>query len=158
MTSIGYMYRLREATGAEVRSVVRQCVGVPCWTFGGASLWDVVPEKGRENLRPITRLGDIDHLDITGDFGHAFSERAEVRWKRLDDDAYDVLILSETELFIEDACPLTCEGAPWEIERPTKAMILQTDDRPAIKYVLYRAPLGALQLVRLAGLAEEKQR
>ncbi len=157
MTSIGYMYRLREATGAEVRQAVRQCVGVPCWTFGGASLWDVVPEDGSANLRPITKLSDIDHLDIRGDFGHAFSERAEVRWKRLDDDAYDLLVLSETELFIEGARPLTCEGAPWEIERPAKAMILQTDKRPAINYVLYRAPLGALQLVRLAGLAEEER-
>lgn len=157
MNAIGYIYRIREATGAEVRQVARQCVGVPCWTFGGAALWDVVPADGRANLRPITQLSDIDHLDVCGDFGHAFSERAEVRWKRLGDDAYDVLILSETELAIAGACPLTCEGAPWEIERPTTAMILQTDRRPAIKYILYRAPLGALQLVRLAGLAEEKR-
>lgn len=158
MNAIGYIYRICKATGAEVRQVARQCVGVPCWTFGGAALWDVVPADGRANLRPITKLSDIDRLDIRGDFGHAFSERAEVRWKRLDDDAYDVLILSETELSIAGACPLTCEGAPWEIERPAKAMILQTDKQPAIKYVLYRAPLGALQLVRLAGLAEEERR
>lgn len=158
MNNVGYMYRLCEATGAEVRRMVREYVGIPCWTFGGASLWDVVPADGSANLCPITQLSDIERLNIRGDFGHAFSERAEARWKRLDDGAYDLLVLSEAELFIEGACPLTCEGEPWEIERPAKAMILQTDKRPAIKYVLYRAPLGALQLVRLAGLAEKERR
>jgi hypothetical protein len=153
MSTTGYIYRLFEATGDRVRDAVRAYVNIPCWTFGGASLWDA----GRANLRPITRLEDIALLDVSGDFGHAFSANAEVRWKRLDADSYDVLILSEQPLNIEDARPLTCEDAPWEISRPQKAMILQSGDRPALKYVLYCAPLGALQLMRLTGVATEEE-
>lgn len=157
MSTTGYIYRLLRATGDRVRDVVRTYVKIPCWTFGGASLWDVRPEEGRANLRPITRLEEVAALDVSGDFGHAFSASAEVRWKRLEDNSYDVLILSEQPLSIQDARPLTCEGAPWEISRPQHAMILQSGDRPAIKYVLYCAPLGALQLMRLTGLATEEE-
>ncbi len=157
MSTTGYIYRLLDATSDRVRDAVRAYVNIPCWTFGGASLWDVQPDAGRANLRPITRLEDIALLDVSGDFGHAFSANAEVRWKRLDADSYDVLILSEQPLNIEDARPLTCEDAPWEISRPQKAMILQSGDRPALKYVLYCAPLGALQLMRLTGVATEEE-
>ena len=69
MSTTGYIYRLFEATSDRVRDAVRAYVNIPCWTFGGASLWDVRPDEGRANLRPITRLEDIALLDVSGDFG-----------------------------------------------------------------------------------------
>jgi len=89
------------ATGDRVRDAVRAYVNIPCWTFGGASLWDVQPDAGRANLRPITRLEDIALLDVSGDFGHAILCQCRGALERLDADSYDVLILSEQPLSIE---------------------------------------------------------
>ncbi len=157
MNGAGYIYRMANASSARLFELVRDYVGLPCWTFGGATLWDVEPERGRENLRPIERLTDMARLDPGGDFGHAFTERAEVRWKRLGRDVYDVLVLSEQSLDIAGARLVTCEGAAWQTEAGNGAAIVQTDHRPRINYILYRAPNAAVELIRYTSLEPEGQ-
>lgn len=157
MNGTGYIYRMANASAAHLFELVRDYVGLPCWTFGGASLWDVDPARKHNNLRPITSLTDMAALDTSGDFGHAFAERAEVRWKRLGHDVYDVLVLSEQSLDIAGARPVTCEGAAWQTEAGDGAAIVQTDHRPRINYILYRAPNAAVELMRYMSLEPEGQ-
>lgn len=101
----GYLYRCAHADGATLKQLVKDFVAVapPCWSFGGAVLWDVEPAKGRENLRPVQEVTEPAALDISGDFGHAFSRQAEIRWKRREDGDYDLLLLTETALTPERA-------------------------------------------------------
>ena len=175
----GYVYRIANADGETLLRVIRAVIALPCWTFGGASVWDFDAAK-RDNLRPISKIMSAtavtkDH--IKGDFGHAFARNAEVRWKRRDAQTYDVLILTEEQspqwmrsnedqsLAILDqeqqsithAQPLTVAwrdargrlitGA-WSTSDGGNAGIVQSDNRPSIKYVTYHALNGATQFVR----------
>jgi hypothetical protein len=93
--SNGYLWRLPKANATTLKNLIAAVFPSTCWCFGGALLWDVNPENGRENLRPIEEM-DASRVNINGDFGHAFAEHAEVRWKRRDAGDYDVLLLAET--------------------------------------------------------------
>jgi len=147
--SIGYIYRIAKASATEVQDIVATHVGAG-WTFGGAAQWNLDTKKLRENLRPIDSFTASAHVNVCGDFGHAFSQAAEVRWKRRDDDIYDVLILSETPQNINGAVPLDItQGAQWRTRMYAKAAIVQTDACPAIAYIDYLAPNGAVQFQRL---------
>lgn len=146
----GYIYRVERADWPRLANIIAECVGASGWTFGGAAQWDFAPQLGRDNLRPIIKFPREGALDPKGDFGHAFSQRAEVRWKRRDDGAYDVLILSEKEQTIEGAKPLHIgEAQHWRIRKHKKAAIIQTAHRPAIRYIDYLVPNGAVQFQRL---------
>lgn len=144
----GYIYRIARADAALVRTLVADIVGSTGWTFGGAALWDLDVTQRQSNLRRISSVaGDLGaNLDVRGDFGHAFSDAAEVRWKRRDQDVYDVLILSEQERMIENAQPLT---GPWTTQRQDNLTMMQTgpDNRP-LGYVTYHASNGAVQFIR----------
>jgi hypothetical protein len=157
----GYIYRVANADATQVQTIIAQHIGNGR-TFGGAAQWDFDTSKGRENLRPIKQFtGTVALDDLKGDFGHAFSEKAEVRWKRRDDGAYDVLILSEKEQHVDGAVPLhvqhwnnktrSWENGDWTIRRPDKAAIQQTAGRSPITYIDYLAPNGAVQFQRLVG-------
>lgn len=141
----GYLYRIARADAARVRELAREVVGLPCWSFGGAALWDLDPDKGTDNLRPVKALGRLEDLDLRGDFGHIFSARAEVRWKRRDDGDYDVLVLSEQPLSIAGAQTV---GEAWDVEKHPVRKMIQTGQYPPLTYLTYHAPNGAAQLVR----------
>jgi hypothetical protein len=143
----GTVYRIPQADQARLRQLVAAYVELPGWTCGGAALWEFDPQRGQENLRPMTLFNDIHDLRTDGDFGHAFSGAAEVRWKRRDQDTYDVLILSETTLDIADAEPL---GASWIVQDSGKLAIIQSTRHryPPIAYRTYHAPNGAVQFIR----------
>lgn len=96
----GCLYRIAPTDAARIRTLTQDVVGLPCWSFGGAALWDLDPDKGVNNLCPIKELRRLEDLDLRGDFGHIFSARAEMRWKRRDNGEYDVLVLSEQPLSI----------------------------------------------------------
>jgi len=145
----GYIYRVAKASAAEVQDIVATQVKQGS-TFGGAAQWDLDTKKLRENLRPIAPFTAAALVNVCGDFGHAFSQAAEVRWKRRDDGAYDVLILSETPQNINGAVSLVItQGAQWRTRMYAKAAIVQTDACPAIAYIDYLAPNGAVQFQRL---------
>lgn len=157
----GYIYRIAKADADRLKELVRNVVGFPCWTFGGASVWDfdATLKDIRLNLRPITTIDKSQTLDTRGDFGHAFSEKAEVRWKRIGQDSYDVLILSETAQTIQGAYEIQPERLDntqgklikdrWRANEPgANVAIIQTDNRPTIRYVTYSTPQGTVQFMR----------
>lgn len=152
----GFIYRIAEATGKQVRDYIRTYVGTSVTTFGGAAQWDFDPHS-KENLRSIIKT-DKD-VEIRGDFGHAFSEQAEVRWKRRDDGRYDVLVLSESPPIIPGAVPL-CPyepGTNWEVRKPGPGLgLLQTGGESAIRYFDYLAPNGTVQFQRLVSMKEAR--
>ncbi len=147
----GNVYRLCPIDAAQLVQLVATIVGLPCWSFGGAALWDFDPAKGTANLRPIRELRKPDDLDLRGDFGHIFSTRAEVRWKRLSATGYDVLVLSETPQQIEGAHTI---GSAWTVTRPAHAdvAIRQTGGRQSLICIAYHAPNGAVQFLRYTGV------
>jgi hypothetical protein len=154
----GYVYRVASADEQQLRALIEDHIGNDGWAFGGAAQWDFDAGRGRANLRPIEPFAGAAIIDVEGDFGHAFSANAEVRWKRRDD-AYDVLVLSEKPRTVQGATPLhvphwnsdtrSWEDGGWTIQRPDKAAIRQTTGRPSIGYVDYLAPNGAVQFQRL---------
>ncbi|HNP69952.1 MAG TPA: hypothetical protein PKK15_02540 [Kouleothrix sp.] len=157
----GYIYRVEHASEQDLLALIARHVGDTGWTFGGAAQWDFVAGSGRGNLRPIERYAAATSINVDGDFGHAFNADAEVRWKRRDDSAYDVLILSEQEQHIDGATPLCVrhwnlktkawEDGDWTIQRHKVAAIRQTAGRSSLIYIDYCAPNGAAQFQRLAG-------
>lgn len=161
-TNTGYIYRVAHANADTLRRIAGQLVGLPCWTFGGASIWDMRPERGQANLRPmvkLTRPEQLADIDVSGDFGHAFSHDAEVRWRRIARDDYDVLILSEAPLSVDGASEIAIE---WRVGEETElrwhrwqtresgrlAVVHSGEGRLAIRYVTYHAPGGAAQFMR----------
>lgn len=151
----GVIYRVACADADNVRTIAQEVVGLPCYTFGGAILWDMDAHKGTENLRHLQYLTsslDEDASLLKGDFGHIFSSRAEVRWKRKTQDTYDVLILSDQPPPIEHAVAI---GGPWHTSEPGKHSILQSNKRPPLSCIYYYAPNGAVQFVRYVGQRKE---
>ncbi len=159
--SNGYIYRVADITADRLREIVTQIVGASGWTFGGASVWDfdATLKDVRQNLRLITPFDTNQTLDTQGDFGHAFSTKAEVRWKRTGKDSYDVLILSETAQTIQGAYEVQPERLDnaqgklikdrWHTNEPgANVTIIQTDNRPGIRYVTYSTPQGTVQFMR----------
>ena len=159
--AIGYIYRVAKADAERLRAIIAGRIGAGS-TFGGAAEWDFDAKRGRDNLREVKHFADVASIDLRGDFGHAFNADTEVRWKRRDDGDYDVLILSETPQTIEGALPLrwwnSAQGVwtdyLWRTRRYATAAIIQSEDHPAIRYIDYLAPNGAVQFQQLV---EERQ-
>jgi len=144
-TQPGYIYRIARADAATLQQLVAEIVGPTGYTFGGAALWDLDAARQQENLRPIQAVDLTANLDVRGDFGHAFSDKAEVRWKRRDQDVYDLLVLSEQPQSIADAHPV---GGPWTTQENAQLAVMQTGAYQPISYRTYHAPNGAVQFVR----------
>ncbi len=141
----GYLYRIYPADGNRLRTLVRELVGLPCWSFGGAARWDLTPALEQVNLRAIRKLNTVDDLDLRGDFGHAFAKPAEIRWKRRTTTSYDVLVLSEQQLIIPNMEVL---AEQWRTSTSDRRKVLQEGDRPALSFIAYHAPNGAVQFLR----------
>ncbi|WP_322511244.1 hypothetical protein [Chloroflexus sp.] len=135
----GYIYRCAPISADQLRKLIEQQVGLPCWHFSGASLWR------QPTLSAIQKLGHKFDVDVNDDFGHAFSNKAEVRWKRIDLDTYDVLILSEQNLSIEGAYSL---AGDWEVREHQQRRLIQSGKRERIVYYTYHAPSGIAQFTR----------
>lgn len=153
---LGYIYRVAKASAEQLQAIITTHVGAGS-TFGGAAEWDFESKRGRDNLRPIKQFADAAAIDVRGDFGHAFNADTEVRWKRRDGGQYDVLILSEKPQAVDKAQSLrwwnsaqdVWEDYVWRTRRYEKAAIIQADNYPAIRYIDYLAPNGAVQFQQL---------
>ncbi|OAN47266.1 hypothetical protein A6A03_00530 [Chloroflexus islandicus] len=132
----GYIYRCAPITAAQLRDLITQQVGLPCWYFSGTHLWQAPA---------LTALERSAQIDVNRDFGHAFSQQAEVRWKQLDSDAFDVLILSERALTIPGARTL---ASAWEVREHPQRPLIQSGKRQQLVYYTYHAPNGAAQFTR----------
>lgn len=143
----GYLYRVCPADEARLRALLAELLTPPCWTFGGAALWDFVPAEGTANLRPLARVESaaaLAAIDVTGDFGHCFTAAAEVRWKRRDETSYDVLVLSEQPLAIAGATTLA-DG--WALDA-RRDVALSGGQHATLRAIPYQAPNGAVQVLR----------
>ncbi len=153
----GVIHRVARADAHTVRTIAAEVVGFPCYTCGGAILWDMDAQKGTANLRElqhITSSLDEDASLLVGDFGHIFSPRAEVRWKRRAQDTYDVLILSDQPpTTIDQAVAI---GGTWHTSELGKHVILQSNQRPPLACIYYYAHNGAVQFVRYVGQRKEE--
>lgn len=159
----GHIYRIARADKQRLLKAIGDHVGGTGWTFGGAAQWDFDPylDNKRKNLREIKKFPTQTSIDVSGDFGHAFNSRAEVRWKRRGDDVYDVLVLCETQCSVDGATELCVRhwdiqqqqwiDGEWTTHSPGVAAIHQTAGRPSLLYIDYCAPNGAVQFQRLAG-------
>lgn len=164
----GYLYRCAQADGATLRSLVQDLIGLPCWSFSAAILWDVEPDKKSANLRPISKVSDLTTLDIRGDFGHAFSQQAELRWKRRDAQTYDLLLLTEAPL-LPNQVGLFGAQPLWEFPEVRRAALgsanLQDTPREeraqGIRYYLdrkeYRDQQGSVRFVRYTTLQKKQE-
>lgn len=155
----GYLYRVCPADAARLRQLVTEILSNEGWTFGGASVWDFDAKLNdkRKNLRPITPIDPNSSLDVSGDFGHAFSEKAEVRWKRLTSDSYDVLILTQgqpiaslTGSELPTVGPLTTRTPRWEAWMVlfTPEDVKRRRQQWRLGYIEYLGANGAVQFVR----------
>jgi len=167
-TASVYLYRLAPAGEDQVRALVDQLLGQSGWTFGGASIWDVVqdsdPERLRQNLRAIRLLSAEIPLDVRGDFGHAFNKDVEVRWKRIDAASYDrkridaasydVLVLREQPLAPESLPQLRHALRADPAER---VIALQSDEHPPLRGKYYYGRGNGVVLVRYTRLEEANQ-
>lgn len=145
MSERGYVYRIPNANSSRLKQVITDIVGKEGWTFGGAILWDFDPDKEQANLQPITSIGTGD-INVTGDFGQAFSQQAEIRWKRRDQDSYDVLVLSEQEADITGAIQI---GESWNVQTNNNLQMMYTGETQGhIRCKTYHTTNGVVQFVR----------
>ncbi|NTU85975.1 MAG: hypothetical protein HGA45_42725 [Chloroflexales bacterium] len=156
--SKGYLWRLPRADASTLKRLIADLLPETCWSFGGALLWDVRRDLAdkRFNLRPINPVAS-SAIDISGDFGHAFADTIEVRWKRRDDGDYDVLVLTEQAGNPAQQQGLTQIATFPQVEAMAgrKALFLDTPAEIRAKkqhyrldYNEYRAANGATQFVR----------
>jgi len=152
--------RVPQADAATLCRIVADAVGTPCYTFGGSILWDINQDNKADNLRPIKEVHDFTANHVRGDFGHAFNSRAEVRWKRLDRNTYDVLILTEQAGLPEGAYQLPVEGMqvrdPNE-HAPKEKIAIRLDgpehDGHQLRCLEYIAGNGVVLFVRYCGFS-----
>lgn len=164
-----YVYRVERADAPRLRALIAEHVVGDVWVGGGAAHWDFDPHLGKKNLREIVKIPAdatpaLTDEHLKGDFGHAFSRAAELRWKRRDDGDYDVLVLSEAPLAVDGATPLCVprwnsttqawEDGGWTIRDAGEALIWLDGDQRAIRYIDYLAPNGAVQFQRLVEMVE----
>ena len=138
--SAGYIYRVATAGVERIHELVADYIGYPCGQVGGTILWDV---RDPPKLRCLVAAGSAAELKLTGDFGHIFAGKAELRWKRRDDGGYDPLLFREQEVTPGDATP---PGGSWTTREIR--LIEQGDARRQIRAVEYCAPNGAVQFLR----------
>lgn len=138
--SSGYFYRLLTSDAGKIRELAQQMPGLPCQQIRATSLWDL---DGLPQLDEVKSCTTAEEIILTGDFGHLFNMRAELRWKRRDDGSYDVLVLTESELVLPGAS-LIASGWPAQ----EKQLISQGGSKPDTQVVVYQAPNGAVQLLR----------
>lgn len=160
--ALGYAYRRAPVDGATVLRLAAELLGLDAlppgqaWGFGGAAQWDFSAKDGRDNLRAVAPLGELGADALKGDFGHLFTRGAEVRWRRLDADSYDLLALREAPLGEDERERLGLReiGTFATAEVPAADGVLIEEGHARLGLVEYRDPATlALRLVRYAGRA-----
>ncbi len=119
-----YIVRLTDQTEAQLRTLIDTCVGVG-YAFAGAPVCLSEPKQA-------TSAPDVN---LDGDFGHAYSARAEVRWRR-SDGGYDVLVLTEDRQFVPTgAMPI---AGDWRVRAiDEKRYTMQTGGHKDVQLIEY---------------------
>jgi hypothetical protein len=97
----GYAYRQCPLDETALRLLMTSYVlGETTYAFAASSV-EYQPIKACKTIDDVQFMGNNPYNGETGiplAFGHVFSPRAEVRWKRREDHTYDALVLSENEI------------------------------------------------------------
>lgn len=93
-TPTAYLYRQAPLDEAGLRALIAEQV------FGGGQVYAF--SANTRELQSIYSCGQVEDVRLTGDtgdydFGHVFSQIAELRWKRTDR-GYDALLLTENTI------------------------------------------------------------
>lgn len=100
MSDTGYLYRIAPYTADQALALAKQLQSnshKKAWWVNASQQWDVkTSNEAIDNLRDFIEFDQATNIDaFQGDFGRIFCEDWELRWKRLDDGLYDLLILTE---------------------------------------------------------------
>lgn len=134
------VWRVKEADAARITELVGQNIGFPCSQVIGQALW--FEKEQTPTLSKIEQVPDATALRLQGDFGHIFGPSIELRWRRINAQRYDVLILSDSALDVKGAEPL---GAEWKIEYKQlhqQATAHYLASNGAVQFVSYRHKKG----------------
>lgn len=119
-----YIARLDGRTAAQLRELIRACVGSG-YAFAGDSTRLLAPMP----------FSDAEAVRLDGEFGQAYGARAEVRWRR-DGAAYDALVLTEDERWRpDDAAPIDGDWRVRPAEKPR--YVQQTRDGAPVRLIEY---------------------
>jgi hypothetical protein len=162
-----YVYRKQDQTAAQLQALVNDYVcpsasTMHMYAFAASSV-ERQPTDTYEPVEQVTLAGAKGPFE----FGHVFSEKAEVRWKLQSgfaeaDYRYDVLLLTEEEQPVLQADELKIPGGL--TARCTKqAIILDTPQevkkqqkRHRLECVEYCAANGAVQFVRYKQIEQRR--
>jgi hypothetical protein len=159
MSDTGYLHRIAPYTAEQALAFATQLHSETqqlAWWISASQQWDV-DIKGT-NLRPFASFSQTELDAFQGDFGRIFCEAWELRWKRLDDGQYDLLILTEqTDL----ALPAEARRLPvaYTTKQSGKHNLLVHNPEPEVRkqqlidYVEYLAENLAVVFVRYRALA-----
>ncbi|NJK81264.1 MAG: hypothetical protein HC914_15815 [Chloroflexaceae bacterium] len=130
------------------------------WAFGGNTVI----------LQEITPYAPVSAVPLTHpeggayDFGHVFTTRAEVRWKRAEDGTYDALVLTEQPIPALQANQIEMKLATRHPPSKDAWLVLNTPEPEKqrglqwrLGYVEYIAENQAVLLVRLTELATTRR-
>ncbi|HEU4322605.1 MAG TPA: hypothetical protein VFS21_05600 [Roseiflexaceae bacterium] len=151
-----FLYRIAPAKATQLRDLLAALFPKGGWAYGGAAIWDAV-KQGAANLRPIDQFDAPEAMDVSGDFGQAFNVERELRWKRIDKEHYDLLVLSEQP--VEHHALVSLEHRlGWRPDDPDdRFAALQGKGHPSLRFRSYRGPNGGVVLVRYTGTEVEKR-
>ncbi|GAB4193385.1 MAG: hypothetical protein OHK0022_08210 [Roseiflexaceae bacterium] len=147
-----FLYRIARADAAQLRDLLATLFPQGGWAYGGAAIWDTRSEVAP--LRPIKPFATVAEVEVSGDFGHAFNNNLELRWKRLDSATYDLLVMAEQpqeQLAIE---PLPHEQHHLTWTKGDTFAALQGAGHKPLLGKHYRGQGGGIVLVRYTGVKE----
>jgi hypothetical protein len=166
MSNTGYLYRIAPYTAMQALNLATQLQNnnPAVWWVSASQQWDVkTSHNPNDNLRNFTKFVQTTQLNaFAGDFGRIFCEDWELRWKRLDDGQYDLLILTEQA---DLALPAEARRlAPkYTIKQSGEHNLLVHNPEPEnrkqqlIDYVEYLAKNQAVVFVRYKATRKEEQ-
>lgn len=150
----GYAYRRARASRGELLALIGRLLPDELWFFSGATQWEFDAQDGRGNLRPIQSIAAPTAGHLTGDFGHFFGDAGEVRWRRVAEDGYDVLVLREAALVADEQerLGLGLIGTFSAQAVPGRSGVLIEEGHGRLGVVEYRDSASrAIRLVRFTG-------
>jgi hypothetical protein len=151
----GYVYRQCPLDAAALHSLMTTYVlGEPTYAFAANSI-ALKPIYACSTAQEVQLVSERTHdgAPVPFAFGHVFSPRAEVRWKRREDHTYDALVLTENEIPDLAGEALTIELYIREPQDTAQVGVILRHPKDEkqykqLAYVEYVAANGAVQFVR----------
>lgn len=161
MSNTGYLYRIAPYTAEQALAFAASLMDDNAWWFSASQQWDVkIKQSNTEaeslNLRPFQAFNPANaDLVFKGDFGRIFCAAWELRWKRLDDGQYDLLILTEQQTLALPA-EARCLAPKYHVRTVSQQSLVvhqaEGQAQQQVSYVEYLAENQAVMFVRYRAL------